>query len=182
MSITASTSSTDRVVRKGPGRRLFESGRSVSTGQSYYQGDLMCYDSSLNSSKGGIRVVAATGDGATFIGISDVEVKSGVLKGPYTGLTATDAAEVGPDFGGPVYGVEADLVLKTSDAFVMGGKVYLVDGGDSQTVTSTDPGDHNYVGIFVDPNGSVTSASSGQLGRILVGCRYPAATGGALFF
>lgn len=184
MSISSYGSNVDRITRNSehPGRTLFTPGRQMSVGQTYYQGDLMCYDSTINSSAGGFRAVAATGDGATFVGISDQQVTSGVLQGPYTGLTQVNAAVVGPDWSGPLYGVEADMVLNTGDAFNMGSKVYLVNGGTTQQVSVTNPGDGNYVGIFVDPLGAVASAAAGQLGRILIGCRYPKTSGADLTF
>jgi hypothetical protein len=138
----------------------------------------MCFDTTALN----IRAVTATGDAATLIGISDVQVTSGKLAGPYDGLTAVDASQVGPDFVGPKFGVEADMVLNTGDAFTMGCKVYLKDTTNTQTVSVSNPGDNNYIGLFVDMNGPVTSASAGQVGRILIGCRYPNGTGGTLTF
>jgi hypothetical protein len=182
MAITLKGTNSDRITRRGPGKSLFEDGKSVAAAQTWNQGDLMCYDATLNTNLGGIRPVAATGDGATFIGIADNAVTGGKLVGPYTGLTQTDASEVGPGFVGPKYGVEADMDLVTGDAWIMGQKAYLANGGTSQQVTSVPTGDSNYVGIFVDPQGAITSAAAGQVGRILLGCRYPGATGAVLQF
>lgn len=175
MAITAATSSVDRIIRGGPGKSIFDDGKAaISSSSSWYQGDLICFDTSAHI----LRVVAATGDAVTFVGIADNQVISGQLSGPYDGLTAVNAAQVTPGFTGPKYGVSAQMILKTSDAFVMGAKVYLCNV-DSQTVSSVDPGDANHVGIFVGPS-AVASAAAGQQGAILIGCRYPNGTGGTL--
>jgi hypothetical protein len=39
-------------------------------GQAINQGDMVCWDSSLNSSNGGLRVVAAQADMATYMGVA----------------------------------------------------------------------------------------------------------------
>lgn len=177
MSISASSGNFDAVVKSGPGKSLFESGKNATgSGSTWHQGDLICYDTSLKY----CRAVTATGDGVTFVGISDNQVISGQLNSPYAGLTPVDAAQVTPDFVGPKYGVIGRMILKTGDAFVDGGKVYLANGLDCQSVSSSDPGDGNYIGIFQGP--SVSSAAAGQLGDVLIGARYPSATGTGLNF
>jgi len=178
MAITAATASVDRIVRGDSGKTLFQSGKSAtSSSSSWKQGDLLYFDTSNHI----INVVSATGNAATILGIADNAVTSGKLVGPYDGLTAVDAAQVTPDFVGPKYGVVASMILKTSDAFNIGSKVYLTNGGTSQTVTVTDPSDGNYIGIFVGP-AAVASAAAGQQGYILIGSRYPQATATGLNF
>lgn len=175
MAITAAAASVDRIVRGDTGQTLFQSGKSaVSSSSTWKQGDLIAFLSGI------LNKVSATGNAVTFCGIADNAVTSGKLVGPYDGLTAVDAAQVTPDFVGPKYGVVARLVLKTSDAFAVGAKVYLADGLTTQTVTSSDPGDGNYIGIFV--GATVASAAAGQQGDVLIGARYPAATGTGLNF
>ena len=178
MAILASTLSVDAIVKKGPGESLFENGQdAVSASSTWYQGDLMCFDTSSNI----LRVVAATTDAVTLVGIADNTVIGGKLLGPYAGLTATDAAEKGPGFAGPKYGVIASLVLKTGDALAVGAKVYLADGLDTKSVSATDPGDHNYIGIYQGP-AAISSATAGQKINVLLGARYPAATAAGLVF
>lgn len=178
MAITATTSGNDRIVFGDSGRSLFNTGKSAVTSSSnWYQGDLIYFDTSNHI----LNVVAATGNAATFVGIADNTVQSGKLVGPYTGLTLTNSAEVTPGFVGPKFGVVANMILNTGDNFVIGGKVYLTDTQSSQTVTITDPSDHNYIGIFVGPS-AVSSAAAGQQGWCLLGARYPNATGTALYF
>lgn len=176
MAISASSLSVDNIVRGGPGRSIFEDGKAaVGTGSTWNQGDQICFDTSLVI----LRAVTGTGDAATIVGVADNVVTSGKLAGPYDGLTAVNAAQVSPGFVGPKYGVTARLTLKTGDAFNIGDKVYLADGADTQTVSSTDPGDHNHVGIFVGLV-AVASAAAGQTGDVLYGCRYPNGSGGTL--
>ncbi len=85
---------------------------------------------------------------------------------------------------GPQYGSASLCTLKTSDAFLPGVKVYLVDGADTQTVSVTDPGASghtgNYVGLYDGP--AIASAAAGQVGPVKIGCRYPAGNGGVLQF
>lgn len=177
MAITAASSSNDRIVRRDEGKSLFAEGKNfVASSTSWKQGDLLAFDTSNHV----IKVVASTADALTFVGIADNVVTSGKLAGPYDGLTAVDAAQVSPGFIGPKFGVIAQMKLKTSDTFNPGDKVYLVDGGDSQTVTSSNPGDGNYIGIYQGPLAS--SVAAGSQGPILIGCRYPAATGTGLNF
>jgi len=176
MAITAYGSNVDRIIRDDRGVTLFQSGKSaVDASSTWNQGDLITFNTSAHA----LRRVASTADGLTCVGIADNVVTNGKLAGPYDGLTAVDAAQVTPDFVGPKYGVVASMVLVTSGAFHCGDKVYLQDGGDSQTVGPTG-GDSNYVGIYVGT--TIASAAAGQQGPILLGARYPAATGTGLNF
>ena len=178
MAITASIKNSDPVFRSDSVKSLFEDGIDfidMTSTSTWNQGDELCYDTSTHK----IRKVAATSDGATVLGLAVQAIVNGVVVGPYTGL-ATSASSALSAIQGPAYGVTALRTLKTGDAFVPGGKVYLADGGDTQTVSSTDPGDGNYIGLFDGP--AVSSAAAGQQGTCKIGCRYPAATGAALLF
>lgn len=178
MSISASSGPSDLIVRGGPGKSMFEDGKAaVTVNSTWNQGDQICFDTGLLC----IRAVTATGDGVTFVGVADNTVSAGQLASPYAGLTPVNAAQVTPGFAGPKYGVTARWKLHTGDAFAIGQKVYLSNGDDAQTVTSTNPGDANYIGIYVGLV-PVTSAAAGQTGDIRVGLRYPNATGGVLSF
>lgn len=177
MAISAATVGKDNIVRKGPGRTIFEELKPlVSASSTWLQGELLCFDTSSHI----VRRVAATGDAATLLGVSDNAVTSGKLAGPYDGLTAVDAAQVSAGIVGPKFGVEVQLKANTGDAFTAGCKVYLIDATDTMTVSVTDPSDHNYVGVYVGP--AISSAAAGQLITVLVGARYPAGTGAALIF
>ncbi len=174
MSISAFGANFDAIVKDGPGRTMFESGKAVvSTASTWNQGDLVYLDTSAHV----LKRVGSTADAATIQGVADNVVTAGKLAGPYDGLTPTDAAQVTPDFAGPRYGVVAALVLKTSDAFNPGDKVYLVEGGNSQTVSSTAAGGE-YVGIFV--GAAIASAGAGSRGYVRIGQRI--ATGNTLDF
>ncbi len=161
MAITASTSAKNRVFRSDARKSFFEQAKyAVDSTISWNQGDLMYLDTSAHL----IKVVAATGNAATFLGVADNTVISGKLVGPYTGLTAVTAAEAISSLVGPSFGVEAKMKLLASDAFVTGGKVYLCNS-DSQTVSSTDPGDQNFIGFFQD---AAITAAAGDEGVILL--------------
>lgn len=180
MAISAATGA-NRIVRGGPGKTLFEDGKTVSgSGSTWKQGVFLAFDTTAHA----LKQVAAYNDSDTFAGISDNVVSAGKLAEPYSGLTDVDAAQVSPGFVGPKFGVTARVTLKTSDAFNPGDKVYLADGADSATVSSTDGGatGHvgNNVGIYVGP--AVASAAAGQQGDVLIGCRYPAGAQAALIF
>lgn len=162
MAITASTSATNRVFRSNARKSFFENAKAaVSTAISWNQGDLLYLDTTAHL----IKVVSATGTAATFLGIADNTVSAGKLVGPYTGLTPVTAAEAISSLVGPSFGVEALLKLKASDAFVTGGKVYLSDGSDSQTVSSVDPGDGKFIGFYQD---AAKTAAAGDQGVILL--------------
>ncbi len=169
MAISASTKNADNIVRSIAPKSMFEDGAAVnSAAVSFNQGDMICLDTSTHL----LKRVAALTDAATFVGIARQAVTAGVLNGPYDGLATAGALS---SFSGPVYGVVANMVLKTGDAFNAGSKIYLADGSDSQTVSSTDSGDHDFIGIYQGP--TVASAAAGQVGPCLIGCRYPSATG-----
>ncbi len=166
MAISASTTATNRVFREVAVNSLFMSAKNaISTAVSWNQGDLLYLDTSAHL----IKVVAASGNAATCLGIAVNTVISGKLQGPYQGLTATTAAEAIADLAGPVFGVEALLILKTSDAFVTGGKVYLAETTNAQTVTSTDPGDGNFIGIYVDVAKTAAAGDQGVIRLIARG-------------
>ena len=170
--ITSAGVSVDRVYRGGAAAKsTFEAGLpGVQVGApTFNQGDFMCYDSTVP----GIRAVTSTADAANILGISPVSVVGGKLSGPYDGLTATNAAQAAQDFRGPIFGFEAGPKLKQGDAFTFGCKVYLVDGGDTQTVTITDTlGAGNFVGYYTGP--AITPATAGLTGPVHLIARFPA--------
>jgi len=173
MAISAATYSVDRIIRSkaNNGKSMFEDGKSVCNSSStWYQGDLICRD----ATSGCLRVIAATTDAATLVGIADNQVSSGKLYSPYNGLTYVDAAQVSPGFVGPKYGVVASMKLNTGDTLIPGQKVYSCDATDTQTVTATVAG--SSVGIYV--GSGVTSAPAGTLVPVLIQANYPQADQG----
>lgn len=166
MAITASTSSANRIYVSVDPKSLFERAEDVlSSSVTYNQGDLLAFDTSSKI----LKVVSTTADADNFLGIANNVVYQGKLVGPYTGLTQTNAAEAIGQVLGPVYGVVANMKLLSGDAFTPGCKVYLAWTGDSQTVTSSDPGDGKNIGIYNGP--SVTAGATSQ-GPCLIGARY----------
>lgn len=175
MAITAATTAKDRVFRSDAVKSLFEAGLAfVDTTITFKQGDHIYFDDATNL----IKRCAATANAATYLGISPVSITLGILAGPYDGLTNV-TSQAPSEFQGPMYGFTALSTLKTGDTFNPGDKVYLADGADSQTVSVTDPGDANYVGIYV---GAATTAAAGQQGTVKIGLRGLAGTGAALQF
>lgn len=166
MAITAATSGKNRIFVSVAPKSEFERAKDVlSSAVTYKQGDLLAFDTSSKI----LKVVSTTADSANFLGIADNFVTSGKLVGPYTGLTATDAAEAIGQVEGPKYGVIATLKLLSGDAFTPGAKVYLANGADSQTVTITDPSDGKNIGLYQGP--ALTAGATSE-GPILLGCRY----------
>lgn len=162
------STSQNNIVRSVRPMAMFESAFSVlSTSVTYNQGDLLAFDTSAKVLK-----VAGTADSANLLGVARQKIVNGVAASPYQG-TAVDASQAIEDLAGPVFGVVAFFTLKTGDAFNPGDKVYLTS--DPQTVTITNPGDGNYIGIFQDK--AVASAAAGQTGNVLVGHRYGLASG-----
>ena len=160
----------NNIVRSVAPKSIFESAKAVVTSAvTFNQGDLIAFDT-VNYR---LKAVTADTDAPNFLGVARQTIVSGVVKSPYQG-TAVDAAAAIDDITGPVYGVVASLILKTGDAFTPGCKVYLT--ADAQTVTVTDPGTHDPIGVYQGKN--VASATAGQKGEILVGSRF----GGALVF
>jgi len=169
MAISAATSSVDRIIRSkaNNGKSLFEDGKAgVSSSSTWYQGDLICYDTSSHI----LRVVASTADAANVVGIADNQVSSGKLYSPYAGLTNVDAAQVSPGFVGPKYGVVASMKLHTGDTLAFGQKVYLSDGDDTQTVGASAVG--SVIGMYV--GSGITSAPAGSQVPVLIYANYPA--------
>lgn len=167
MAISATTSGKDRILRESSMRSVFEDARElIDATVTFYEGDILKIDTTNHL----IKPVAATGDADVVLGIAVQTVKLGKLVSPFS--TDVDAAQAISAVAGPVFGVEANMKLKSGDVFVSGGKVYLVDGGDCQTVTSTDPGDGKAIGIYTGP--AVTAGATSE-GPCAIGCRYPAA-------
>lgn len=165
MAITASTSYADTRVRAVAPKSLFESALSViSSSSTWYRGDIVCFDTSSKI----LRVVSATTDSANVCGMAKQSISSGKPISPYQG-TAVDAAVAIQDIAGPEYGTVWGLKVKTGDSLVKGCKVYLADGQDSQTVTVSDPGDGNHIGIY---QGGTATAAAGVRYPVLVGARY----------
>jgi hypothetical protein len=149
------TNRITREVRKG---QVFPEIRDLVGTNTFDQGDLLVL------SAGAIRV-AAVGDISTpdiLLGISTQDVVSGKLKRPYT--TDVDASGGASNISGPVYGVEADLVLKTGEAFNPGDIVYYDGAAGAFHVTITPPVTPLEVGVFTGP--AVASAAAGETGRV----------------
>lgn len=157
------TTPINNIVRSVSPKSIFESALPVlSSSVSFNQGDLIAFDTTNH-----ILKVAATGDGANFLGVARNTIVNGLPKSPYQG-TAVDASEYPSDIAGPVYGVVAFFTLKTSDTVTPGVKLYLT--ASAQTVTVTQPGSDAAIGIYQGKG--VTSAPAGTLIDVLVTANY----------
>lgn len=144
---------------------LFESAKFViDSTVSFNQGDLIALDTVNHV----LKAVTASTDAPNFLGVAAVTIVSGKVKSPYQG-TAVDAAQAIEDIKGPVSHVVVELIATTGDAFVPGALVYLT-ATDAQTVTSTDPGTHDPIGVYQGKN--IASASAGQKIEVFIKHRF----------
>jgi hypothetical protein len=162
------TKAWNNITRSVAPKSLFESAKAViSAAVSFNQGDLI----SLN---GGVLTAYTTETTAVnLLGVARQTVVSGVVKSPYSG-TAVDASVALEDLVGPVYGVIAKFKVKTSDSLTPGCLLYLA-GTDAQTLTVTDPGTHDHMGIY---QGAAATAAATERYEVLVGARYGASVAG----
>ena len=158
------TTPQNNIVRSVSPKSIFESAIPVlSTAVNYNQGDLLCYDGSNK-----VLITATTGNIANLLGVARQTVVNGIVKSPYQG-TAVDASQGFSDMAGPVYGIVAFFNGKVGDSFTPGCLVYL--GSDAQTVTVTDPGSNDHIGIY---QGRTQTGATGSTVDVLVGARYSA--------
>lgn len=160
------TSPVNNIVRGSNAKSVFASAKAVLTSAvSFNQGDMIALDTTNHR----LKAVTATTDAANFLGIAPLTVVSGIVKSPYT--TAVDASMAIESMSGPLYSVDASLILKTGDAFNPGDLVYI-SAVDAQTVTVTAPASPNDLAIGVFADAAVSSAAAGQKALIHVGARY----------
>lgn len=153
----------NNIVRSIAPKSIFESSKNVlSATNDFNQGDLIAFDTSLNV----LKAVSATADAEFILGVSRFTVIDGKVKSPYS--TSNDASAAIEDLAGPVFGVVAEMKLKSGDAFTPGIKVYVTTT-DAQTVSITDPGDHFHIGIY---QGKSVTAGASSVGDVLIGARY----------
>lgn len=156
------TTAVNNIVRSVAPKSKFESALPVlSTAVTYNQGDLIAFDTTNK-----VLIPAATGNMANLLGVARQTVVAGVVKSPYIG-TAVDASTGFSDVAGPVYGVVAFFKTTVGDSFTPGCAVYM--GADVQTVTVTDPGSNDSVGIY---QGRAFTGAAGVTADVLVGSRY----------
>lgn len=156
------TIAVNNIVRSVAPKSKFESALPVlSTAVSYNQGDLIAFNTSSK-----ILAVATTGNMANLLGVARQTIVNGVAQSPYQG-TAVDASQGISDLAGPVYGVVAFFKTTVGDSYTPGAAVYM--GADAQTVTVTDPGSNDSIGIY---QGRALTGAAGVTADVLVGSRY----------
>lgn len=153
----------NNIVRSIAPKSIFESAKNVlSATNDFNQGDLIAFDTTNKV----LKAVSATADAEFILGVSRQTIIDGKVKSPYS--TSNDASVAIEDVAGPVYGVVAEMKLKSGDAFTPGCKVYATVV-DAQTVSVTDPGDTFHVGIY---QGKSVTAGASSVGDVLIGARY----------
>jgi hypothetical protein len=152
----------NRITREIAKNSLFASAlKVISSAVSFNQGDLLVFDDTANL----LKVPTLETEGNTFLGIAPVTVVSGKLKYPY--VTDVDASAAIADVPGPVYGVVAKLILKTGDTFNPGDAVFLDPASGAQNVQAAGT---KQIGVYM---GGTVTATAGQQGECLLGCRHP---------
>lgn len=157
------STSYNNIKRSVAPKSLFESAKNVIDDTiTWNQGDLITFSGGL------LSAVNAAGDDTAICGVARQKIVLGKVASPYQG-TAVDASQAIEDIAGPVFGVVAELTLKTGDALNPGDPVYL-EGSDAQLVTATAGMGQVSVGIY--QGAAISSATAGQKIEVLVGARY----------
>jgi len=155
---------TNAIKRSVAPNAVFESATAQTDATvSYEQGDLLCLLTGL------IQKPAAEADGATFLGVARETVVLGKLARPYT--TDVDASQAASEIPGPQFGIEAEVISKTGDAWAVGGLVYLDPATGARGVTSAGT---KAIGVYLGP--VIAAATAGQKIIIRVGHRFPGDT------
>ena len=155
----------NRIVKTVLEKSLFDNCSAlVDSTISYKQGDLLVLDTVANL----IKPVAAGELGEAFLGISRQTIVNGKPLTPY--VTDVDASQAVPSLVGPVEGVVAKLVLKTGDALLAGGKVYVNGVAGAYHVTSTQALGAVAIGYY--QGATIAAASDGQEIAVLLKSNY----------
>lgn len=134
----------------------------VSSTISWEQGDILVFDDAANK----VKAASAEADGLTVLGVAQQSVTNGVIFGPYTGITDNSASIQAGALAGPVYGVEAELVLAAGSTINAGDLVYI---SDAKTVAVTGT---KAIGIYTGSK-SITGSVAGQKIICHMGARFP---------
>lgn len=158
-----------RITRSISPKSIFEDlqGKVAAT-TDFSTGDLLIW----NATNVAVELPTVETQGSTFLGISDVSVLDGVLKGPYTGITDNNAATPSYEIKGPIYGVYAMVVLKTGESLALGGAVYLDPATGTRGVAASGT---KQIGTYVGATAISGSAAGLQI-EVLLGSRFPADT------
>lgn len=140
----------------------------VNSGVSFNQGDLIYFV----PASGLLTNAPASGEtGSNFLGISPVDVVSGILRPPYIG-TDCDAAVGTGGVAGPQYGSVWKVSPKSGDTFTPGCKVYpSIAAGKTREVTVTS-GSLAAIGMYVGGSTVVATSGSSDI-ECLIGAVYP---------
>lgn len=134
----------------------------VTSTTTWEAGDILVFDDAANK----VKAASAEADGLTVLGVAVQSVTNGVIFGPYTGITDNSAAIQAGALAGPVFGVEAELILATGSTIAAGDLVYI---SDAKTVAVTGT---KAIGIYVGSK-SITGSVAGQKIVVRMGARFP---------
>jgi hypothetical protein len=158
----------NKIVREVTKGAVFEDATNViDSTVSFLQGDLLVFDDTANL----LKVPSAESEGSTFLGIARVDVVSGHIRGAYEGLTDVDASVAAGAIPGPVYGVEAKVVLKTGDSIAPGDLVYLDPASGTRNVKVAGS---KAIGVY--QGATISGAAAGTEVVVKLGTRFPADT------
>ena len=129
---------------------------------SYGEGDLLVFDTTTHK----LKLPSAETDGATFVGVSPIQVQLG--KPPKVYVTDVDASAAIPAQMGPEYGNAYRLILKAGDAIVPGASVYLDPASGTQNVSVTGT---KAIGVYYGK--ALTAATGGTVIEVVIGARFP---------
>jgi len=149
------------IVRSVAPKSLFESAKAViGNTTTYDQGDALIFDDATNK----IRRPTTEAECSTFCGIARNSLVNGKEVSPYN--TDVVGSQSISDQPGPVYGVVANMVLKTGDSINPGDDVFFdpATGTRGVTVTGT-----KSIGLYQGP--AIAGAAAGTEIPVLIGCR-----------
>jgi hypothetical protein len=154
------STATNNIAREVSRKSVFMSAlKLISSSISFKQGDFLYLDTTNHLIK---PVTPSDAQGDTFLGVAPVTIESGKLKSPYT--TDVDSSAAIGDIPGPVYGVIINVSLKSGDAFVPGGAVYI--SGLQEVTSSSNTGARKAIGYFQD---AAITAGATSTGNVLIG-------------
>jgi len=134
----------------------------VSTSSTWNEGDLLIFNTTTKK----LELPVAEADGATFVGVSPIQISGG--KPPKVYVTDVDASAAIPAQMGPVYGNAFRVILKAGDAITTGASVYLDVASGAQNVSITGT---KAIGTYYGK--ALTAATGGTVIEVVIGARFP---------
>lgn len=136
----------------------------LAASQTHEYCDFLIFDDSLNQ----VRKPTTEAECLTFLGLAQADIVLGKLKPVYQG-TDVDASVANGGIAGPVYGVEAKVVVKTGDTVAVGDLLYFDPATGARGVTST--AGTKPIAVALE---AVAGAAAGYEIKAHIGSRFPA--------